>query len=124
MRKSLVLRVAPVLLVLVATSGSVLTPGPVEATGDFSVKNDSFSISNEPGYCFAMAAFSRWYYLTKTDDLPLRKAFPPASQRAIAKELQKFYSESLVGLQADYCNTHQANQTGTYRYARSFLRWS
>jgi hypothetical protein len=115
MRKSLVLRVAPVLLVLIAASGSVLVPGTVEARGDFSVKNDSFSISNAPGYCFAMAAFSRWYYLTKSDDLPLRKAFSPASQRAIAMELQKFYSESLVGLQADYCNTHQADQTESFQ---------
>jgi hypothetical protein len=62
-----------------------------------------------------MAAFARWYYLTRRDDLPLKKAFTAASQRAIAKELQQFYSDSLVGLQADYCNAHQANQTESFQ---------
>jgi len=115
MRKSLVLRVALVWLVLVAVSGSLLAPGRVGAATDFSVRNDTFSISNAPGYCFAMAAFSRWYYLTKKSDLPLRKVFSAESQRAIAKELQKFYSERLVGIQAGYCNAHHADQTESFQ---------
>lgn len=86
-----------------------------DADGSFRIKEDSFSISNAPGYCFAMVAFARWYYLSRQDEPPLRKAISPAAQLRIAKELQDFYSQNLIKLQADYCNIHHANPTESFR---------
>lgn len=72
----------------------------------FDVKKDAFSISNAPGYCFAMAAFSRWYYLTNQGGPHLRQVFTTGAQKRIAKDLQDFYSRNLVGVQARFCNKH------------------
>ncbi len=81
----------------------------------FRIKEDSFSISNAPGYCFAMVAFARWYYLSRQGEPPLRKALSPAAQLRIARELQDFYSQNLIKLQADYCNIHHANPSESFR---------
>jgi hypothetical protein len=102
-------------LVVVALSGWVPLTGTVNARADFSIKYDTFSISNAPGYCFAIAAFCRWYYLAKQGEPPVRKVLSAESQRSIAKELQKFYGEHLVGIQADYCNAHHGNQTESHQ---------
>lgn len=85
-------------------AGLVVVTGAAEANRDFTVREDAFSISNAPGYCFAMAAFSRWYYLTREGRPPLRKALSPDVQQRIASELQRFYSTNLVTIQANYCN--------------------
>jgi len=90
-------------------SALVLVGSPAQADA-FSVAEDAFSISNGPGYCFAMAAFSRWYYLARQGEPPLRKAFDKRTQQGIARQLQEFYSQNLITLQADYCNQHNANQ--------------
>lgn len=86
-----------------------------ESQADFSVKEDAFSISNAPGYCFAMAAFSRWYYLTNRGGPCLRKAVSVEAQRTIAKELQKYYSTNLITIQANYCNQHQMDQNESFQ---------
>ena len=80
----------------------------------FCLSEDAFSISNGPGYCFAMAAFSRWYYLARQGEPPLRKALDKKTQQRIARQLQEFYSRNLITLQADYCNQHQANQVQSF----------
>ncbi len=82
----------------------------------FDVRRDSFSISNSPGWCFAMAAYSRWYYLVRQGEPPLRQACDPRGQQRIAKELQDFYSKNLVKIQAEYCNKHYINQAESFRH--------
>jgi hypothetical protein len=97
-----------VLLLLASISLSMM--GPVTCEASFNIKEDGFSISNAPGYCFAMVAFARWYYLIRRNDPPLRKALNPSVQQRIARELQEFYSQHLIRLQADYCNKFHSNQ--------------
>jgi hypothetical protein len=72
----------------------------------FCIADDAFAISNGPGYCFAMAAFSRWYYLTHQGEPPLRKVLDKKAQQHVARQLQEFYSKNLVSLQADFCNQY------------------
>lgn len=93
-------------LVLIGTSG---------ASADFNIAEDSFCISNAPGYCFAMAAFSRWYYLNRPEDLPLSKALDKKVQTQIARQLQEFYAKNLIKLQADYCSAHQSDQSESFK---------
>jgi hypothetical protein len=81
----------------------------------FNVCKDTFAISNSPGYCFAMSAFSRWYFLTHPGELPLRQVVDKKTQQQIAKDLQLFYSKHLVGIQADYCNRYHGNQDEPFR---------
>lgn len=81
----------------------------------FKVTRDGFSISNAPGYCFAMAAFSRWYFLTRQGCPPLRTALTQQVQTQIARELQRYYSRHLVGVQAEYCNRFTSDQTESFR---------
>lgn len=85
------------------------------AHAKFTLQRDSFSISNAPGWCFAMAAFARWYYLTHQDAAPLRSVFDKRSQQRIAKELQGFYSRNLIRLQADYCNQDYRQRVKSFR---------
>jgi len=80
------------------------------AHAEFNIERDAFSISNAPGWCFAMAAFSRWYYINHQGEPPLREALNAREQQRIAKELQDFYSKNLIKLQADYCNRYHGNQ--------------
>ncbi len=86
------------------------------ANAHFSVKMDTFNISNSPGYCFAMAAFSRWYYLAHHEDGPLRAVLPRPAQQRLARDLQHFYSRNLISIQADYCNRFHRNQGESFRY--------
>jgi hypothetical protein len=81
-----------------------LTCLPDKSHGAFKVDRDGFSISNAPGWCFAMAAFARWYYLMNQDAPHLREMFDERSQQRIAGELQAFYSRNLLKIQAEYCN--------------------
>jgi hypothetical protein len=99
-------------LVVVA---SLLLIGANGASADFNIAEDSFCISNAPGYCFAMAAFSRWYYLNRPEELPLRKALDKKSQTQIARQLQEFYARNLVKLQADYCSANQSDQSESFK---------
>lgn len=85
------------------------------AFASFNVKEDAFSISNAPGYCFAMAAFSKWYYLNKQSEAPLRKTLNKQTQTRIAKELQEFYSKNLIKVQADNCNRNHGEQSSSFR---------
>lgn len=104
-------------LVLLCFAGvlSVLNmAGSCAHASEFCINDDAFSISNGPGYCFAMAAFSRWYYLTQQGQPPLRKALDKPAQQRIARQLQQFYSRNLIALQADYCNQHQSNQMQSF----------
>ncbi|MFH0823023.1 MAG: hypothetical protein V2B18_09755 [Pseudomonadota bacterium] len=89
--------------------------GTADAEAHFSVTKDGFSISNAPGYCFAMAVFSRWYYLTKPESPPLRSALARKTQERIAGELQQYYSKHLIGVQAEYCNRYRDDQTESFR---------
>lgn len=90
---------------------------PVSQTAyaSFNIKEDGFSISNAPGYCFAMAAFSKWYYLNRHPEAPLRKTLNKQIQTRIAKELQEFYSKNLIKIQAEYCNRYHGNQSSSFR---------
>lgn len=81
----------------------------------FNIKEDGFSISNAPGYCFAMAAFSKWYYLNRQMEAPLRRMLNKQTQTRIAKELQDFYSKNLIKIQADYCNRNHGNNSTSFR---------
>jgi hypothetical protein len=91
---------------------------PCRADNGFNVKRDAFSISNAPGYCFAMAAFSRWYYLNLYLANPyqpsLRKVFDESVQTRIAREIQRYYSENLVTIQAKYCNKYSDNPSESF----------
>ncbi|MEI7448083.1 MAG: hypothetical protein WCJ75_00555 [Desulfomonile sp.] len=81
----------------------------------FNVNEDAFSISNSPGYCFAMVAFSRWYYLAREGRPPLRKVIAGQAQQRIARELQEFYSKNLIKIQADYCNRHHGDPAESFK---------
>ena len=105
--------VCVVVLVLVACASLVSPTDRCYAA--FNLREDAFSISNAPGWCFAMAAFSRWYYLTRHDVPPLRYMLNKSSQRRIAKELQRFYSRNLVKIQADYCNQGPEYRRASFR---------
>ncbi len=95
--------------------------GSVEAS--FRVSEDSFSISNSPGYCFAMAAFARWYYLVHQGEPPLRKVIDKKAQQLIARELQTFYSRNMITLQAEYCNRYYGNQSESFkRFAEGLVK--
>ncbi len=85
------------------------------AQASFNIREDGFSISNAPGYCFAMAAFSKWYYLNKQTEAPLRKNLNKQIQTRIAKELQEFYSRNLIQIQADYCNKNHGSRSNSFR---------
>ncbi len=85
------------------------------AQASFDIAQDAFTISNAPGYCFAIAAFARWYYLNKPDGLPLRKMLDNKIQTKIAKQLQEFYSKNLVRIQADFCNRYNGNNSEPFR---------
>ncbi|MGB6063339.1 MAG: hypothetical protein WBG50_00930 [Desulfomonilaceae bacterium] len=99
----------------VALVSLLLVPGVTQARPSFCVQDNAFSISNAPGYCFAMAAFSGWYYHTHRAEPPLRKILDRKSQEQIARELQGFYSKNLVSLQAAYCNRYHGNQTESFK---------
>ncbi len=100
---------------MVLSSVLVVAYGADNAAANFSIGRDTFSISNAPGYCFAIASFSRWYYLTNPDGPPLREALDKKTQVQIAKELQQFYSKNLVTVQADYCNRYHGKQTESFQ---------
>ncbi len=85
------------------------------ADAGFDVCKDAFAISNAPGYCFAIASFSRWYYLNRNGGPCLREIMDKKTQQVLAKDLQGFYSKNLVGVQADYCNKYQGNQNASTR---------
>ena len=85
------------------------------AGATFCVSEDAFSISNAPGYCFAMSAFSRWYYLRQQGEPPLRRVVDKKLQGRIARELQHYYSKNLISIQADYCNRFHGNQTESFQ---------
>ncbi|MFC1834200.1 hypothetical protein ACFL2Q_05640 [Thermodesulfobacteriota bacterium] len=95
--------------------GSVLAIGAQDSHAGFNIGRDSFSVSNEPGHCFAMAAFSRWYFLTNEGGPPLRGVCSRRTQRRIARELQNFYSKRLVRIQAEYCNRYSGDPTESFR---------
>lgn len=90
-------------------------PGGHYAHAHFIPQKDAFNISNAPGYCFAMAAFSRWYYLANPGGPCLRQVLDSQRQQAIAKRLQSFYSKHLVGIQANYCNRYHGNQNESFQ---------
>ncbi len=96
-------------------AGLVPVAGSSEAGAYFAVNEDTFTISNAPGYCFAMAAFARWYYLNREARPPLRKALGPEAQQRIASELQRFYSNNLVTIQANYCNACHEDPTESFQ---------
>ena len=102
-------------VIVVVLFGVLSADKSVHARTSFDVKRDGFSISNAPGYCFAMAAFSRWYYLNNKGNPPLRSALSRRIQRKIAKTLQNFYSSQLVGIQAKYCNQCSSDPTESFR---------
>jgi len=93
---------------------ALVIPGSGQCRDGFSVREDTFSISNAPGYCFAMAAFSRWYYLNHQTAAPLRKVMDRRIQQRVARELQEFYSRNLIKIQAEYCNRYQSNQLESF----------
>jgi hypothetical protein len=62
-----------------------------------------------------MAAFSRWYYLTNQGGPALREVLDKRAQRRIARELQKYYSEHLVKLQARYCNRNRGDDSVSFQ---------
>jgi hypothetical protein len=107
-------------IAVIVSLGVVQIP---QAQAAFSIGEDAFSISNAPGYCFAMAAFSRWYYLTHQGEPPLRKFLDKRTQQTIAKELQSFYSKNLITLQADFCNRFNGNQNESFkRFAEGLIK--
>jgi len=99
-------------LVCACTIGLLLAD---DSHAAFDIDRDAFSISNEPGYCFAMAAFARWYYLRNSGEPGLRLLLNQRIQTKIARDLQRFYSKHLIGVQADYCNEHHRDQRESYR---------
>ena len=99
----------------IIVAAMVFMVGPNSTSAAFNVGRDAFSISNAPGWCFAMAAFSRWYYLTRQDAPPLRQVLDKRCQQRVASELQSFYSRNLIKIQADYCNQHHRNQAQSFR---------
>ena len=115
MVRSLFGRLPGVWFVVFSLTALAALPGWRDAEAHFSLQRDAFNISNAPGYCFAMAAFSRWYYLTNSGGPCLRKALSSKTQQAIAKQLQLFYSKHLVGIQANYCNRYHGDQNESFR---------
>lgn len=103
-----------ILFSVVLAIGLVISSGHA-VHASFNVKEDGFSISNAPGYCFAMAAFSKWFYLNRQSQSPLRRTLNKQTQTRIAKELQEFYSKNLIKIQADYCNRNHGNQSSSFR---------
>jgi hypothetical protein len=101
--------------VVFALSTMAALPGWEDAQAHFALQKDAFNISNAPGYCFAMAAFSRWYYLSNPGGPCLREVLDSKRQQAIAKQLQRFYSKHLVGIQANYCNRYHGNQNESFQ---------
>lgn len=99
----------------VILTGVLFIQGTGTARASFCVGDDAFSISNAPGYCFAMSAFSRWYYLRHQGELPLRRVIDKKKQERIARELQHYYSKNLINIQADYCNKFHGNQTESFQ---------
>jgi len=99
--------------VILAWACSIQGAGTAGAA--FCVGDDAFSISNAPGYCFAMTAFSRWYYLRHQGEPPLRKVVDKKIQERIARELQQYYSKNLINIQADYCNKFHGDQTESFQ---------
>jgi hypothetical protein len=95
-----------VLLVIVWVCSILAVVADKAQASSFSIEEDAFSISNGPGYCFAMAAFSRWYFLTHQGELPLRRALDKRTQQNVARQLQEFYSKNLVSIQAEFCNQY------------------
>jgi len=61
-----------------------------------------------------MTCFSRWYYLNRQSEPPLRQALSKKAQQRVARELQEFYSKHLIKLQADYCNRYQGNKLESF----------
>ncbi len=108
-------RAAKFLAALGTLAAVVVLAGPNSTYASFDIKKDAFSISNAPGWCFAMAAYSRWYYLTHHDAPPLRQVLDKRCQQRIASELQSFYSRNLIKIQADYCNQYIRNQSEYFR---------
>jgi hypothetical protein len=84
-------------------------------SNSFNVCKDTFAISNAPGYCFAIAAFSRWYFMNREGNSCLRQVLDKKTQQQIAKDLQTFYSKNLVGIQADYCNKFHGRQNESFK---------
>jgi hypothetical protein len=110
-------------LVVLTLSFSLVISVPGQAGAAFKVTEDAFSISNAPGYCFAMAVFARWYYLMHQGEPSLRKVMPKRAQQQIAKELQAYYSKNLVALQAEYCNRYHLNPGESFkRFAEGLLK--
>ena len=72
---------------LAVLQAALLLQGFLSTADAFDVKQDAFSISNSPGWCFAMTAYSRWYYLVRQDDPPLRQACDARDQQRICKEI-------------------------------------
>ncbi|MBI5251854.1 MAG: hypothetical protein HY912_20370 [Desulfomonile tiedjei] len=91
------------------------TSGVSRGDTPFNVCRDTFAISNAPGYCFAIAAFSRWYFLNHQGEPSLRQVVDKKTQQQIAKDLQAFYSKNLVGIQADYCNRYHGKQNESFK---------
>ncbi|MEW6348690.1 MAG: hypothetical protein AB1646_06480 [Thermodesulfobacteriota bacterium] len=91
------------------------------ANAYFNVGRDTFTISNSPGYCFAMAAFSRWYYLLHHGEPSLRAVLDKNAQQRLARDLQQFYSKNLITIQADYCNRFHRNQGESFKHFLSGL---
>jgi hypothetical protein len=86
-----------------------------QASAAFNIASDAFAISNAPGYCFAMAAFSKWYYLGHPGQPPLRRTLSPRAQEEIARQLQEYYSRHMISMQADYCNQYHENQAESFQ---------
>ena len=105
-------RYAISLLILV---GFCFSNGISLGNNSFDVRKDTFAISNAPGYCFAIAAFSRWYFLNRQGDPCLRQVADKKTQQQIAKDLQFYYSKNLVSIQADYCNKYHGKQTESFK---------
>lgn len=93
----------------------VICCAPAGAQTEFSLDEDAFSISNAPGYCFAMSAFARWYYLEHRGDPPLRRVMDKKVQERVARELQGYYSKNLIQIQAEYCNRYHGNQSESFQ---------
>lgn len=100
---------------ILVASLSLLAFTPNFTHASFAVGKDAFCISNAPGWCFAMAAFSRWYYLNFQGQPPLRSVLDSKAQQRVAKELQAYYSRNLISLQADYCNRYHGNNNDSFR---------
>jgi hypothetical protein len=102
------------LLVSVCIGSTFFLGGEAAQASSFTIAEDAFSISNGPGYCFAMSAFARWYYLTRQGEPSLRRALDHRTQQRIARQLQDFYSKNLVSAQAEFCNHYQGKERESF----------